>query len=64
MIKLKDNNNKKLSDISEEDIMSIKEIAGKTISAVKDNVIIFPNSIKERTWKKTAEYLILLMIVY
>lgn len=47
MIKLKDNNNKKLSEISEEDIMSIKEIAGKTISAVKDNVIIFPNSIKE-----------------
>ncbi|MEI0796530.1 restriction endonuclease [Brachyspira pilosicoli] len=33
--------------MSEEDIISIKEISGKTISAIKDNIIIFPNSIKE-----------------
>ncbi|MEI0488675.1 restriction endonuclease [Brachyspira pulli] len=51
IIKLKDNTkhgrliNIK-ENISEEDIVSIKEIAGKTISNVKDNIIIFPNSIK------------------
>ena len=52
MIKLKDNTkHEKLinikENISEEDIISIKEIAGKTLSDVKDNIIIFPNSIKE-----------------
>lgn len=52
IIKLKDNTkHEKLinikENISEEDIISIKEIAGKTISNVKDNIIIFPNSIKE-----------------
>ena len=52
IIKLKDNTkHEKLinikENISEEDIISIKEIAGKTLSDVKDNIIIFPNSIKE-----------------
>ena len=52
MIKLKDNTkHEKLinikENISEEDIISIKEIASKTLSNVKDNIIIFPNSIKE-----------------
>ena len=48
MVKLKDNTQHKIqNNISEEDIISIKEISGKTISAIKDNIIIFPNSIKE-----------------
>uniref|UniRef100_UPI003F4B7551 McrC family protein n=1 Tax=Brachyspira catarrhinii TaxID=2528966 RepID=UPI003F4B7551 len=52
IIKLKDNTkHEKLinikENISEEDIISIKEIASKTLSNVKDNIIIFPNSIKE-----------------
>ncbi|OEJ13855.1 restriction endonuclease [Brachyspira hampsonii] len=52
IIKLKDNTkHEKLTsiqeNISEEDIISIKEISGKTLSSVKDNIIIFPNSIKE-----------------
>ena len=52
IIKLKDNTkHEKLismqENIAEEDIISIKEIAGKTLSSVKDNIIIFPNSIKE-----------------
>lgn len=44
IIKLKDNSNKKLL---ENDVNSLKEISGKTLSSVKDNIIIFPNSIKE-----------------
>ncbi|EKV58238.1 McrC family protein [Brachyspira hampsonii] len=44
IIKLKDNSKKKLL---ENDVNSLKEIAGKTISNVKNNIIIFPNSIKE-----------------
>ena len=44
MIKLKDNSKKELS---KDEIESLKEISGKTISAIKDNIIIFPNSIKE-----------------
>ena len=44
MIKLKDNSKKELS---KDEINSLKEISGKTISAIKDNIIIFPNSIKE-----------------
>lgn len=48
IIKLKDNTKHEIqNNISEEDIISIKEISGKTISAIKDNIIIFPNSIKE-----------------
>lgn len=48
MIKLKDNTKHEIhNNISEENIISIKEISGKTISAIKDNIIIFPNSIKE-----------------
>ena len=49
MIKLKDNTEHEIQhqNISEEDIISIKEIAGKTLSSVIDNIIIFPNSIKE-----------------
>ncbi len=48
MVKLKDNTQHKIhNNISKEDIISIKEISGKTISAIKDNIIIFPNSIKE-----------------
>ena len=51
IIKLKDNTKHEklinIENISEEDIISIKEIAGKTLSDVKDNIIIFPNSIKE-----------------
>ncbi|MBW5396678.1 McrC family protein [Brachyspira pilosicoli] len=48
IIKLKDNTQHKIhNNISEENIISIKEISGKTISAIKDNIIIFPNSIKE-----------------
>ncbi|WP_020003754.1 McrC family protein [Brachyspira innocens] len=50
IVKLKDNNKKLISiqeNISEEDISSIKEISGKTLYSVKDNIIIFPNSIKE-----------------
>lgn len=49
MIKLKDNTKHEIQhqNISEEDIISIKEIAGKTLSNVKENIIIFPNSIKE-----------------
>lgn len=47
IIKLKDNTKHEIqNNISEEDIISIKEISGKTISAIKDNIIIFPNSIK------------------
>ncbi|ASJ21692.1 restriction endonuclease [Brachyspira hampsonii] len=44
IIKLKDNSKKKLL---ENDVNSLKEIAGKTLSSMKDNIIIFPNSIKE-----------------
>lgn len=44
MIKLKDNSKKELS---KDEIESLKEISGKTISAIKDNIIIFSNSIKE-----------------
>ena len=49
MIKLKDNTEHEIQhqNISEEDIISIKEISGKTLSSVKDNILIFPNSIKE-----------------
>lgn len=48
IIKLKDNTKHEIhNNISEENIISIKEISGKTISAIKDNIIIFPNSIKE-----------------
>lgn len=44
IIKLKDNSKRELS---KDEINSLKEISGKTISAIKDNIIIFPNSIKE-----------------
>ena len=44
MIKLKDNSKKELS---KDEINSLKEIAGKTLHNIKDNIIIFPNSIKE-----------------
>ena len=50
IIKLKDNTKELITiqeNISEEDLISIKEIAGKTLSSVIDNIIIFPNSIKE-----------------
>ena len=52
IIKLKDNTkHEKLismqENIAEEDIISIKEIAGETLSNIKDNIIIFPNSIKK-----------------
>ena len=50
MIKLKDNTKHEIQHLhipKIEDIISIKEIAGKTLSNVKDNILIFPNSIKE-----------------
>lgn len=47
IIKLKDNTKHEITHIPKEDLTNIKEIASKTLYSIKDNILIFPNSLKE-----------------